>query len=60
MNYEERALMAVAAVAAVNALVGQQGRFGFGKRRADLFFYNSSQNWADRRKHFAWVADCNR
>ena len=60
MNDEERQLMAEAAVAAANALDRQQGVFGFGTIRPDRFPSTSYQNWADWRKHFAWVADANR
>ena len=57
MNNQDRALMAEAAVAAANALDRQQWFFGFGP---DRFPSNSYQNWADWRKHFAWVANANR
>ena len=60
MNEQDRQLMAEAAVAAANALDRQQRVFGFGTIRPDRFPSNSYQNWADRRKHFAWVADANR
>ena len=60
MNDQDRALMAEAAVAAANALDKQQGMFGFGTIRPDRFPSNSYRNWADWRKHFAWVADANR
>ena len=52
--------MAEAAVAAANALDRQQGVFRFGTIRPDRFPSSSYQNWADWRKHFAWVADANR
>ena len=60
MNDGDRQLMAEAAVAAANALDRQQGVFGFGTIRPDRFPSSSYQNWADWRKHFAWVADANR
>ena len=60
MNDGDRQLMAEAAVAAANALDRQQGVFGFGTIRPDRFTSSSYQNWADWRKHFAWVADANR
>ena len=60
MNDQDRQLMAEAAVAVANALDRQQGMFGFGTIRPDRFTSNSYQNWADWRKHFAWVADANR
>ena len=60
MNDEDRQLMAEAAVAAANALDRQQAVFGFGTIRPDRFPSSSYQNWADWRKHFAWVTDANR
>ena len=60
MNDEDRQLMAEAAVAAANALDRQQGVFGFGTIRPDRFPSSSYQNWADWRKHSAWVTDANR
>ena len=60
MNDDDRAALAEAAVAAANALDRQQGVFGFGTIRPDRFPSSSYQNWADWRKHFAWVADANR
>ena len=60
MNDQDRQLMAEAAVAAANALDRQQGVFGFGTIRPDRIPSTSYQNWADWRKHFAWVADANR
>ena len=60
MNDGDRQLMAEAAVAAANALDRQQGVFGFGTIRPDRFSSSSYQNWADCRKHFAWVAEANR
>ena len=60
MNNEERALIAEAAVAATNALDRQQGIFGFGTIWPDRFPSFNYQNWADWRKHFAWVVDANR
>ena len=59
MNDGDRQLMAEAAVAAANALDRQQDVFGFGTIRPDRFPSSSYQNWADWRKHFAWVADAN-
>ena len=46
-------------MAAANALDRQQGVFGFGTIRPDRFPSSNYQNWADWRKHFAWVADAN-
>ena len=60
MNDNDRAALVEAAVAAANALDRQQGVFGFGTIRPDRFPSSSYQNWADWRKHFAWVADANR
>ena len=56
-NDGDRQLMAEAAVAAANALDRHQGVFGFGTIRPDRFPSSNYQNWADCRKHFAWVAD---
>ena len=53
-------MIAEAVVAAANALDRQQGVFGFGTIRPDRFPSSSYQNWADWRKHFAWIADANR
>ena len=60
MNDQDRALMAKAAVAAANALDRQQRMFGFGTIRPERFLPSSYHNWADWRKHFAWVVDANR
>ena len=60
MNDDDRAALSEAAVAAANALERQQGVFGFDTIRPDRFPSSSYQNWADSRKHFAWVADANR
>ena len=60
MKNEERALIAEAAVAAANALDRQQGMFRFGTIRPDRLPSFNYQNWADWRKHFAWVVDVNR
>ena len=60
MNDGDCQLMAEAAVAAENALDRQQVVFGFGTIRPDRFPSSSYQNWADWRKHFAWVADASR
>ena len=59
-NDDDRAALAEAAVAAANAFDRQQGVFGFGTIRPDRFPSSSYQNWADWRKHFAWVIDANR
>ena len=60
MEEQDRRLIAEAAVAAANALDIQQGVFGFGTIRPDRFSSSTYQNWADWRKHFAWLADANR
>ena len=60
MEEQDRRLIAGAVVAATNALDRQQGVFGFGTIRPDRFPSSSYLNWADWRKHFAWVADANR
>ena len=60
MEEQDRRLIAEAAVAAANALDRPQGVIGFGTIRPDRFPSSTYQNWADRRKHFAWVADANR
>ena len=60
MNNQYRQLIADAAVAAANALDRQQGVFGFGTIRPDLFPSSTYQNWRDWSKHFAWIADANR
>ena len=60
MEKHERRLIAEAAVAIANALDRQQSVFGFGTIRLDRFTSSSYQNWADWRKHFAWVADADR
>ena len=59
MEEQDRRLIAEAVVAAANALERQQGVFGFGTIRPDRFPSSTYQNWADWRKHFAWVADAN-
>ena len=60
MEEQDRRLIAEAVIAAANALDRQQGVFGIGTIRPDRFPSSSYQNWADWRKHFAWVADANR
>ena len=60
MEEQDRRLIAEAAVAAANALDRQQGVFRIETIRPDRFPSSTYQNWADWRKHFAWVADVNR